>query len=784
MRVVFVACVALLGVPAAAGAGLYGTAHDIDLGNGAGPCFVCHVPHQASGEMFWAKEPVYEGKVGTAAALCATCHHSGEGYGALMTRAHSDDYVYGPGSHGQKMSLENPPPGTDVLGSGLPRIDTRHGIFECTTCHSVHDDTYRPFLQDEPNALCARCHRLRHYVAGLERSGAVVEAGRWGVGVHTGPDNPGSHPVGADVTGEGTGGPALTIPRIFRTPFSPEPGKWSLGGHLTEGDRGGVSCLTCHAVHGVQPDPDDVVAAVGEAPPGPGFLVVPQPTASLGSPPRPVPNGDGGTSALCEACHGVDNNPAQAPGGAPWADDRHRVSPGPAGTFSHPVDSYPSSAQAGVGDFPPGWPRGDPSLAGSQVEPVPVCESCHAPHPAAALEAGRGDVDPGAGPYLLRAPLAAGATTGLCARCHTAGMPHHHPVGATYDSTGVSYLANARGGPADTLTCSTCHTGAHGWPAPSWVSLDPAWLPRDNGRSLDQAADMYHPDMSKTCMDCHYFMDGDGASVSPTLGSRQTVIRPGDDEYDHYQTPDRSMGTHYIGRIHEGETNWRQDPLLDLFDTTATWKEQNHDGSYADGLADGWSRFGGEDRDGERVLVCESCHELEPDRNRGFAHLLLAPYEEGRNGVDEYPGDADGRDILCEACHGVPHGSHPLTGDSVSGGFGSRPMDLGGPSMLPEVLGHATVDRSRGALSCDSCHQPHDANTHSYTFILDVPEQGPIGAYTATPVEAGPLDPAKPSEHSSYGYYRADGTRGTYTTPTLTGRGGPHVGLCKQCHRI
>lgn len=760
----------------AAFAGVEGTAHETELGGEGGPCAACHIPHQAAGEKFWAQPLVYEGKVGTMSALCGSCHHSGEGYGALMTRAHADDTVYAPQSHGQRMYLADPPPATNVLGSGLPDIDTDHGYFECTTCHSVHDNTYRPFLRDTPNALCARCHRLRHYVSGGERSGMGAEEGLWGS--YRGDRNPGSHPVGDDVVPR-PDGPAVEIPRIFRTPLSPAPGQWSLGGHLTRGDEGGVTCLTCHAVHGVAPDEDDVAATGDTSPPGPGMLVVAQATAEIPGSKRPVPNGDGAASALCEACHGAGRNPGHAPDGSGWADPDHNVNPGREGRFGHPVDSYPSGVDAGVERFPEAWPQGDPGLAGTNVGPVPICETCHAPHPAAALDARRADVAPGAGPYLLRAARTLAQGEPLCDLCHTQAVPGHHPVHKAFDSRGVPYLLNATAGQGDLLTCSVCHTSAHDWTQPGWAALDPSWLPADNGRALDQADDMYDPDMSKTCMDCHYFMDGDGASVSPTLGTAQTVIEPGDDEYPHYQAADHSMGTHYIGLVHEGG-DWQKDPLVDMLDTARTWKDQSPDGSYTAGLAPGWSRFGGDDRDGSRVLVCESCHELEPDRNGGFRHLLLAPYAEGQNGLDEYPGDADGHDILCEACHGIPEGTHPMTGMTVS--RTGEPLNASAPWLRERILGHATLDRARNALSCDSCHQPHDANPNSYTYCLDAPEHLDGGEWKGPGVEAGGLYPAALAEARSgrTSYLQADGSPGTYVTPR--DQLGSFTGVCQQCH--
>jgi len=229
MKYGFIVFLFVFAWPLAAFSNIVGTAHETVLGGKGGPCAACHIPHQAAGEKLWAREVMQEGKVGSFSALCATCHHSGEGYGAVMSRAHSDDYVYGEKSHGTLMHLENPPSGTDVLASGLPYVDEEKGIFECTTCHSVHDDSNRPFLRDSINAICARCHTQRHYVGGVDKTGALVEPGKWGDS-YRGKKNPGSHPVGEDVVAGREGAPAIEIPAALKIGFSKEPGKWSLGG--------------------------------------------------------------------------------------------------------------------------------------------------------------------------------------------------------------------------------------------------------------------------------------------------------------------------------------------------------------------------------------------------------------------------------------------------------------------------------------------------------------------------------------------------------------------------
>jgi len=724
------------------------------------------------------------GSAGIIGAMCASCHRSDGAYAIDMVDAWSDNNVYHPNSHGQMMLVSNPPTATDTQGSGLPHITG--GSFECSTCHDPHSDDNRPFLSAPINTICVRCHQQRNFINGIDHSGVLASTGSWDLNNFGGLSNPGSHPVGEDVDGTRPGSPPVEINCWFKTEFAPDPRNWSLGPHLSNGVTGGVTCLTCHAVHGVALDTGAYGGTVISYPPNPLYLAVPQAEGVVSGYNRIVANGAGEFNRLCEGCHGVDNNPVEGPYGA-WLDPDHSVNPGNTGSYGHPVDTYPSSTFTGVDEFPQGWPKGDPSLAGDKVSKTLICETCHSPHPSAAIVDGRSDVLPGSGAFILRAPLAiAHGEQLLCDQCHQQVIPGHHPINKSYDSSGVSSFQNTKNGPDDLLTCSTCHVNAHNWVKPGWAGLDPSWLPFDNGRGTDQIVDMYNPDMSKTCMDCHYFMDGDSASVSPTLGSSQTVINPDDTEYEHFQSVDKGNGTHYVGRIHEddGELAWINNPIIDMFDPSRNWYDQAPDGDYAAGLAFGWSRFGGENTKTKRVLVCESCHELEPDKNRGFKHLLLAPYEEGRNGLDEYPEsvDSDGRDILCEACHGNPEGSHPLTGDVVS--RTDEPLSLHKDWVRQPLQGYATATEDWNglvALSCDSCHQPHDANSNSRTYILDVPELLPDSILSGIAIEPG-LIMIGYSEmvDGPTQYPEADGSPGTYTTPRDDM--GTFTGNCIQCH--
>ena len=56
-------------------------------------------------------------------------------------------------------------------------------------------------------------------------------------------------------------------------------------------------------------------------------------------------------------------------------------------------------------------------------------------------------------------------------------------------------------------------------------------------------------------------------------------------------------------------------------------------------------------------------------------------------------GDSDGRDILCEACHGFPKGTHPLTDMIVT--RTNLPLNTAGGSIRPSPLGYATKNQWR-----------------------------------------------------------------------------------------
>ncbi len=425
--------------------------------------------------------------------------------------------------------------------------------------------------------------------------------------------------------------------------------------------------------------------------------------------------GYGSYNSLCEECHnGAVSGDYTVIGGATYTRD-----PGATG-YTHPLDGITPNSNSWVTAFPgaglTAWPAGDPAVF-TQMTPVPICESCHVAHPAAndTAAADRNDVEAGAAAYILRDTLA-----GICANCHTsaASPSDHHPVGITYDGSDVNYLANA-GGAGDVLSCNTCHSdsGGHNWSNTSAVGLDTAWVPSNNARNFTTPAlDAVAASMSQTCMDCHFGADGDATTYSPTMHDGSSTTEPG---YTYL-----GEGTHYlgnttqIGSVMENATGAGSlNPQLTGVYTTPglLWPT-----SIAGASGSGWSRFRQVAAGSAAIIVCESCHELEPDKNNSNgSHLLLANFLDGTNGGSD--GTADGRDDFCEACH-LPEGTHPMTGDTVDRTGSGLDIDVAGKAWLTDPGANPpTWDAGNEYLSCDGCHQVHDANTASANFILEAP---------------------------------------------------------------
>jgi predicted CXXCH cytochrome family protein len=746
-------------------AAITGTAHEIS-GVAGGACAACHIPHASGGDRLWVENPVsgtapteYGSKA--VSPLCGYCHYSN--MGGNTGAAWSSSNVYGPQSHGHAnlMNGDSEPYGHEA--SGLPYMaDAADGDIECTTCHNVHDDSERPFLRLDVNVLCGACHGSRlHLGAGGWESYTVATAptmGAWGASL--GAANPGSHPVGTDILGDtGDASKPVTIPNIMRVATTTGPTNWTLGGHLTDGSTsqttGGVICVTCHAVHGIQYDSGFTTSGLDSGgadntAPYVNFLAVEQASVTIAPLNRSVANGQGEANYLCEACH-----TGTAPAGAYNHSATNSSAPNPGATaYGHPVDDM-SVINTGnwVSAFPTSWPSG-PGYTASDSDPNVICQSCHGVHIAA--DAARDDYTsgvPSASTYMLR-----NSNSAICGDCHQAA-PGHHPIGDTFNGNGADYLTNVAAGAGNVLSCSTCHSedGAHNWTGAGAVGIDPNWKPTDNARAAT-----YDTDMSKTCMDCHYNITGT-TRYSPLLQDSSGMEAEAGYE-------DHGDASHYIGVINlrsnytlgSGNSNYWL-----ATDTTGLGGKINPQTTAwgaAQGGVGGYSRFGG--TAATPVVVCESCHELEPDKSNA-THLLLGQvFTDQANGAM-----ARTTDLFCEGCH-LPKGTHPLTGDTVGRTGSAVATDLGAtipwlqsPS-ASGTTGPAMGSAAQDTMSCDSCHQVHDAPDKSRTFILDV----------------------DPAYLSTNGQTLTNGTTSDYSTSYVTpadAKGANmlnYQGFCDKCH--
>lgn len=774
------------------------TAHDAGTAAGAqGVCSPCHLPHTGTtGARLWPVAPTPGLAPGVTASLCASCHYATGAYAAVTAfadaRATSPN-IYAVPSHGNQMTIADMPPGSNLAGSGLPYVAAPYTAIECTSCHNVHDDaTARPFLRVNMDVLCARCHNAASGTQGRQFvDGALSTAvGAWTRATRLEANNPGSHPVGTDITealGDAAGDNPITFPVQFivlkpAASAGQTLGNWSLGGHTIDGAAtGGMSCNTCHAVHGLALDGQTAgQAAYTSMNPPLGMLVVAQtpPTASNeGTPTRNFANGDGLLgNTFCESCH-----TGPAPTGYTLG---RNVNPG-ASTGTHPVDDMTPQYDA-VGAFPGVWPQSSANSGASGK--AAICESCHTPHPAAWNPAspaeGRSTLLPSAGPYILRARHDL-----ICQQCHTGAIGEHHPVnvplGTALTTGAAAYLTTGFPGMGTTtLTCGTCHagTGAHNWQAQGMAGLNPNWRPLNNARDALMATDRYavapNPivtaNVSATCVDCHLDIDSTGSNVSPTLHNGSSIGTE-------TQYTNLGEGSHFIGAF---------DPTFfgarTIRSTTQTINVSTQDWTatrFGTGLASGgWSRFGG--TSAAPILVCESCHDLEPDKNVS-AHMLLSSFLEGQSSTLAY---ASGYDDFCEACHGKPTGTHPMTADPVGPTNANldttiaagRPwIAAAAPTAIPAggAAGTSTWTTggpAAGIMTCESCHQVHDAETNAGTLILESPDAnvtgGTVVAVTSANYYGGGTIARRLREKPAAG-----GSAGIGTMPDVSR-------FCDQCH--
>ncbi len=144
--------------------------------NQAGVCSACHIPHNGSGPMLWARPMSKKGK--STSLLCLSCHNK---HGAASKK------IVGKYSH---------PVGVEVKGSPelpLHKVNETKSVMECSTCHNPHNwrpDRQQPYSHEniegdglssflretsvEDPVLCNKCHIRQGNVAGTEHDMRVV----------------------------------------------------------------------------------------------------------------------------------------------------------------------------------------------------------------------------------------------------------------------------------------------------------------------------------------------------------------------------------------------------------------------------------------------------------------------------------------------------------------------------------------------------------------------------------------------------------------------------------
>lgn len=658
--------------------------HDIVGGGGEGSCAGCHNQAAAAaatrgwGRSFsnvpttgWFSQPI--------TVLCYTCHQSGGGgVGA------SDMTNYAMSLTNHYCNIPNAPAGVrdptihdnqTMTTSGLPY--SQSGAIQCTSCHNVHNNMYRPYLaRASMSGLCDACHPDRYF--------AAVGAANIGLGG----DNVSVHPVSIPMADNASNGPTSlkTVGQMdvrLKNNNNPAPAAngWVLGGKLTEFNTGNIGCETCHTVHG-----SATVNGVDD------LLSINNRSTEASSP----------SSPLCEGCH---------LGGAAGG------SVGSPATVDHPLDNGIGTAFYPAGTaIPTEWQRAVSgrldrgasvfTTAGG-VTGTPRCSSCHDAH------GGQG------GRSLLRSPVPATAGGEWCYSCHvgTATAPNaHHSARGLEGGTFVS-----------SITCSQCHGGGfvgHNGFFSSFV------LPAGNfttarGRSI-APTDVKNNVDSALCLYCH--RDDEPISWRTVYGYAENTV----------MTPYVSPGTAVYPRLYgtkRGSDSHSLEKDANLFPGVAlkadTWVVGRSVFSKYGSTPGGGGTAPGPIT-ANSTMICESCHSVlyndgisnpgsytNASRAGWESNLLLLPYKDDPPGTGNRSNEYAVESELCLGCHAEPGYHHPLTGDIVtltglalvtgSGSLANQTAAPIGGGDAPGTLSYPGGNR----MDCDSCHRPHAASAES-----------------------------------------------------------------------
>ena len=106
-----------------------------------------------------------------------------------------------------------------------------------------------------------------------------------------------------------------------------------------------------------------------------------------------------------------------------------------------------------------------------------------------------------------------------------------------------------------------------------------------------------------------------------------------------------------------------------------------------------------------------------------------------------------------------------MTGDAVTRSGANLDTDFAKAWLAAPTDPNVVMADGVNVINCDNCHQVHEANTNSYTFILDTAEVN-VGAPPSTSTATWEVAP-----------YDA-----TVVVPVPAGIGGDHNQFCAECH--
>jgi hypothetical protein len=457
---------------------------------------------------------------------------------------------------------------------------------------------------------------------------------------------------------------------------------WNAGGHRQGAlATGGMTCATCHAVHGNETT-DYTSNADGTFQVATEVAGLEDLTVILGATPPAT-----GVEPICLGCH--VNDPVMGPGSTGAT---HPI--GTTGPWA--IDPDPGT----TGNIPPGTKWG-----GTGTNPVIVCQSCHKMHCANVTSS------------PLIGPLDGANRNSNCNLCHSdTTLGGHHPSNIPYppagpgnanwpaapvsEATAMTWAAANPGAqandgelyvfPGGEMNCSTCHAslfsgGAHNNTARG------SFFPGLSGLNSN----------SEMCVDCH------GVNPSPRTNSVGAGTGAGT----------ALQASHYLGPI-----------ITPSYARTAAW---------SGGGTSKYRMVAGLPAN----IICESCHtvkespaSLASNNGLGFAGAIrvsvpLLLESSGNNGITYYTSSSDttaGRTDMCTGCHGAA----PAGGNSSSaGGSATHPtisygMTAAASTGITVTMGdpatRSTVTlTSDSRVNCESCHRPHDAAQGSGALILE-----------------------------------------------------------------